>query len=307
MFFYPKEFLIFTLLFCNNALATNSCQDLFLKSTVTYQDRATTAQSTLASFAFPSEGNFPLNDVQMRKALYEAFSGRDFYRNEPIPFENMVIDHIVPRALGGPDNIFNYVPTIARLNGKKSASFDQMSATAILAIVRTVYAPRVLEMIAKVEKPKKVDTSNDSPYKPTSRARIRRVEYSLGNISEQTRETLINLAAFMRQSESSSMAKSSRGIEIVMDAAAFEKYAQINISDFAVLLSQVRIDEMSVYSSGKKSVTGQRNFLIDISIIDNKVYLLIENRFGGLLLGDFTPEHLRLFMNGSSFLTISGM
>ncbi len=100
-------------------------------------------QQILSQFLFPSDSNIAISDLELRQAIYNVFKGKDYYTGQPITFQEMRIDHIVPKSKGGPDNIYNYVPTSARINARKGARFDAMAATAILAMVRTTYAPKV--------------------------------------------------------------------------------------------------------------------------------------------------------------------
>lgn len=45
-----------------------------------------------------------------RKALYRAFNGQCFWTGNLLDYSNMGIDHVIPKAKGGPDNFLNYVP-----------------------------------------------------------------------------------------------------------------------------------------------------------------------------------------------------
>jgi hypothetical protein len=135
------------------------------------------AASILASFDFPDEANVGLSDQMMRRILHEVHGGIDFYSRAPLPLEQMRVDHVVPRALGGPDNLFNYVPTCQAINGAKSAKFDAIATSATLAIVRTHYAPKVLRLLEKARKEQEerlTAANSNKPYrvpvpKPTPR------------------------------------------------------------------------------------------------------------------------------------------
>lgn len=105
---------------------------------------AESAAAVLAAFAFPAEAAAPTSDPAMRRALLEAHGGLDYYTRQPLAPGDMVVDHVVPRSLGGPDNVFNYVPTTQPVNGAKGGKFDPLAATAVLSVLRTHYAPKAL-------------------------------------------------------------------------------------------------------------------------------------------------------------------
>lgn len=102
-------------------------------------------QFVLDQFEFPEEANVLISNKHLRRAIYDVFGGKDIYTGEEIAFEDMRIDHFVPSSKGGPDNIFNYVVTNARINSRKSAAFDPAAAIPMLSLIRTVYAPKVLQ------------------------------------------------------------------------------------------------------------------------------------------------------------------
>ena len=95
-----------------------------------------------------------ISDLKLRKAIYEAFEGRCFYTGQPVPFEKMCIDHVVPKSKGGENNIYNYVLTNQRLNAQKSARLYRRHAEPVLYIIKTVYAPKVIKIYHKLTKRK---------------------------------------------------------------------------------------------------------------------------------------------------------
>lgn len=97
------------------------------------------AARILGEFRFPPAYALPTYDARLRAALYDAFGGADYYTGSRISLEEMVVDHVVPKILGGPDNLFNYVPTTARINGAKGAKFSPEAARAVLAVIATHY------------------------------------------------------------------------------------------------------------------------------------------------------------------------
>lgn len=57
---------------------------------------------------------------EIREKVWCITIGRCFYCNEDIDRDNFHVDHIVPKAAGGPDHLSNYVPACARCNSSKS-------------------------------------------------------------------------------------------------------------------------------------------------------------------------------------------
>jgi hypothetical protein len=100
------------------------------------------------------EMKISISDLKLRKAIYEAFEGRCFYTGQPVPFEKMCIDHVVPKSKGGENNIYNYVLTSQRLNAQKSAKLYRRHVEPVLYIIKTVYAPKVMKIYHKLTKRK---------------------------------------------------------------------------------------------------------------------------------------------------------
>lgn len=119
-------------------------------------DQVDELSQIMSAFEFPDWANYPTSSVSLRNAIYTAYDGKDFYSGRSIAIEEMVIDHIIPKSKGGPDNFFNYVPTVAALNIRKSAYFDQASAVAILSLVRLVFANKVKVLLAKTSQASRI-------------------------------------------------------------------------------------------------------------------------------------------------------
>lgn len=45
-----------------------------------------TLEGYLATLEFPAEGDYPVSDPVMRRCLWEAYGGRDFYTSAPLAF-----------------------------------------------------------------------------------------------------------------------------------------------------------------------------------------------------------------------------
>lgn len=109
-----------------------------------YSEQSASIMQLLETFEFPKEYELKTSNRELRLAIYNAFGGRDFYTGQKISYLDMTIDHIIPKSKGGPNNLFNYVPTSQLINGTKGNLFDEVSAIAVLSIVRTVYAEKVI-------------------------------------------------------------------------------------------------------------------------------------------------------------------
>ncbi|MGH1467358.1 MAG: HNH endonuclease [Bdellovibrionales bacterium] len=98
-------------------------------------------------FEFPENAEFRTVEPVLKRAVYEAFGGKDYYTGESISIREMTIDHVVPKSKGGPNNIFNYVPTVESVNQEKGASFVWARERKTLSEIRDVYGPKVMELL----------------------------------------------------------------------------------------------------------------------------------------------------------------
>lgn len=96
---------------------------------------------------FPEFANVSLADTKVRKAIHSVYKGIDFYTRHVLPYEHMTLDHVYPRSMGGPDNIFNLVPTSLSMNATKGAQYNAVAACAVLSIIRVHYARKVLAVL----------------------------------------------------------------------------------------------------------------------------------------------------------------
>ena len=78
----------------------------------------------------------------IRQAIYEAFGGKCFYSGRPLDFNEFHIDHVVPRAKGGKDEIENYVLCSPDVNTKKSSK-NLAHPEVTLDLISQIYAPKV--------------------------------------------------------------------------------------------------------------------------------------------------------------------
>lgn len=82
--------------------------------------------------------------------MHRVHRGVDFWTRAPLALEDMVLDHVWPRALGGPDSVFNLVPTHAEVNLGKHHKTDLAAATAVLAVLRIHYGEKAARMLARL-------------------------------------------------------------------------------------------------------------------------------------------------------------
>lgn len=89
-------------------------------------------------------------DDDVRRVIHEVYGRVDFWTRAPLALGDMVLDHVWPRAKGGPDSAFNLVPTTKPINDAKADCLDREAALAVLALIRTCYGPRVLRRLDRL-------------------------------------------------------------------------------------------------------------------------------------------------------------
>lgn len=109
-------------------------------------------QEALDTFDFPAEANFYTFETIFRIALYQAHEGIDFYTGLPLAYDEMSIDHIIPRS-GGPgnlakdiNNVYNFVPTTSDINNRKGNKFTKDDFIS-LEENRDIYGPRTMALL----------------------------------------------------------------------------------------------------------------------------------------------------------------
>jgi hypothetical protein len=48
------------------------------------------------------------------ESIYEVHKGMCFWTRAPLSADDFALDHVLPKSRGGPDNLFNLVPTSFR-------------------------------------------------------------------------------------------------------------------------------------------------------------------------------------------------
>lgn len=109
--------------------------------------KSPTPREAVAMFDFPENAEFRTVEAVLKEAIYEAFEGKDYYTGEEISLREMTVDHIIAKSKGGPNNIFNYVPTVESENKDKGASFIWSREGRALTDVRDIYGPRVVAIL----------------------------------------------------------------------------------------------------------------------------------------------------------------
>jgi hypothetical protein len=92
----------------------------------------------------------PISNKNLRLAMFKAFDGRCFYTGRELTLDNMVIDHVVPKAKGGADRTDNYVLCDSRINSQKTDKYDEALVERMLFIVKTVFEPKVIHELVVI-------------------------------------------------------------------------------------------------------------------------------------------------------------
>ena len=85
-----------------------------------------------------------ISDPIVRKAIYVAYNGQCFYTGRKITFEDMHIDHIIPKIKGGTDTLDNLVLSCATINLEKNAKTSPPFVAVVLEIIKLIFIPKVL-------------------------------------------------------------------------------------------------------------------------------------------------------------------
>lgn len=243
-------------------------------------------KSALLGFTFERGSFRSTSDRKLRVAIYEAFNGVDFYTQQKISFSEMVIDHVVPRSAGGPDSYFNYVITNRTTNAAKLAKADPVAVVGTLAIVRTVYAPRVkaiLEKIAEEEaltaKPRRLGVSRPIPKNSLPRPPVNTIDFMKG-LSLESRELLVEL---FRRFKSRKVSVSSPK-EVVFESADFDRVFPL----LAKLKSESVIRTSFVDANARHSWAGSASLIGEVRAVSSA-----ETKTIRVQVGDVFEEKIR--------------
>ena len=87
---------------------------------------------------------FSISDPIVRKAIYVAYNGQCFYTGRQVKFEDMHIDHIIPKSKGGTSTLDNFVLSCATINlGKHNKTMPPFTKV-VSEIVKLIFLPKVL-------------------------------------------------------------------------------------------------------------------------------------------------------------------
>ena len=71
---------------------------------------------------------------QIRQAVYNKYGGRCAYCGNEIDIKDMQVDHVIPKRIGGTDDINNLNPACRRCNHYKRASSIERFRTLLLTL-----------------------------------------------------------------------------------------------------------------------------------------------------------------------------
>lgn len=121
------------------------------------------------------EEQIPIIDRYLRQAVFIAFGGKCFYTGRDIKIEDMHIDHIFPKKLGGLDCISNYVLTCQEINLKKNGKYNEKFGKVVSEIVDLVYADEVRRVL------KDLRANTDGLYMITEYITKRKIDENFKN------------------------------------------------------------------------------------------------------------------------------
>lgn len=135
-------------------------------------------------FSLPADGfvtKVELSTYDVRKIIHAAYRGINFWTRAPLPLDEMHLDHVWAESRGGPNHLYNIVPTTHDINSSKSGSFDREAVTAVLAIIRLRYGPFVVSGLQRfrTKGPAKVCAAEPSTWwvAKVSRLQGRRLDH----------------------------------------------------------------------------------------------------------------------------------
>lgn len=85
-----------------------------------------------------------IKDPYLRRAIFNAFDGKCFYTGRDVSFNEMEIDHIIPKSKGGKDCISNYVLTCNYINNKKKANIYESLMKITIEVVDSMFSENVV-------------------------------------------------------------------------------------------------------------------------------------------------------------------
>lgn len=85
-----------------------------------------------------------IKDPYLRRAIYNVFDGKCFYTGRNVSFNEMEIDHIIPKSKGGKNCISNYVLSCDYINNRKKANIHQELIDVSIKVVNALFSDNVV-------------------------------------------------------------------------------------------------------------------------------------------------------------------
>ncbi len=262
-------------------------------------------------FEFPESANLTTSDPALRSAIFKAFSGKCFYSGQLITMDEMHIDHIIPVSLGGPNNFFNYVPTIARHNIRKNNRFDSVAAIPALTLLRTVYSPAVESELKKMRLSQSKVTI-PKPSRPTNVPSRRRgfgvdqaiQKFLMADENRSHRSAVHWIPVLGENREINPILKSFMGLvrdgvlKAVSEPSSGDSFAQIKIS-------QNQIQELFGTTSAEFSeALLAHSGIVEVGEVRSENRDRFSFQFGGAVLGISSTSHAIVIRLSGFFLRI---
>jgi CRISPR/Cas system Type II protein with McrA/HNH and RuvC-like nuclease domain len=83
-------------------------------------------------------------DPLLRKAMYDVFDGKCFYSGRELSFDEIEIDHIIPKSKGGKNCIANYTLSCNYINIKKNGNFYKDLVKITKEVVNSIFTDNVV-------------------------------------------------------------------------------------------------------------------------------------------------------------------
>jgi len=154
-----------------------------------------------------STSEIATSDIKLRKAIYSVFDGTCFYTGRRIPFEEIHIDHILPKSSGGKNNIENYVLCCGYINRKKNGNHTDEFVERVVQINKLIFVGKVVS------------------------------EYNNLEVNHQIEESMININDFLRNYNFSNHPKrvafvqlAKRNLEYLVHRPQTKGYGRLGLS-----------------------------------------------------------------------------
>lgn len=86
-----------------------------------------------------------IKDPYLRRAIYDVFDGKCFYTGRELGFDEIEIDHIIPKSKGGKNCISNYVLSCHYINNKKLGIIYDKLIKITIEVVNEFFVDKVVD------------------------------------------------------------------------------------------------------------------------------------------------------------------